>query len=400
MCGATKDRASAVVHQDEVRDINRQFPRGVKGVADFQPGVIAALFGLFQRLFGRAAFAHVGAECCDRGVVTFQRFRQRMIGRDADKRRAHQGVGAGRVNLYPVVSIGGVGQAKAKLQTTGFADPVGLHQLDLRRPVIQPIKAFKQFFGIIRDFKEPLRQLAALNLCARTPALAVFDLLVRQNGHIDRIPVHDRLFAINQALFQKIEEQRLLLTVVFRITGGQFARPINRQAQRLHLIAHVGDVLIGPILGVAAAGHRRVFGGHAECIPTHRVQHIMPGGHLITRDHVAHRIVAHVPDVDAPRRVREHFQHVILWLVVAAHRLEHIGGGPCGLPAGFDFSGGIGGHLVKAFFGQAGSITAMAANGAGDAARNSRSTVAQWAKCPVHSQNRAPPHRRLFRQKM
>ena len=75
---------------------------------------------------------------------------------------------------------------------------------------------------MVRDLKEPLDQFTALNLCTRSPTLAVNDLLVRENGHINRVPVHDRFLAVDQALFKEIDEQRLLLAVILRITGREF----------------------------------------------------------------------------------------------------------------------------------------------------------------------------------
>jgi uncharacterized pyridoxal phosphate-containing UPF0001 family protein len=58
--------------------------------------------------------------------------------------------------------------------------------------------------------------------------------------------------------------------------------------------------------------HRGVLGRHAEGVPAHRVQHVEAAGALVARDDVAHRVVAHVAHVDAPRRIGEHFEHVVL----------------------------------------------------------------------------------------
>ena len=66
---AAKDRAGAVIHQDEVGDVDRQFPRGIKRMAHGQAGVEPQLVGLFQRLLGGAALAGLGTECGDGGVV-------------------------------------------------------------------------------------------------------------------------------------------------------------------------------------------------------------------------------------------------------------------------------------------------------------------------------------------
>ena len=73
---------------------------------------------------------------------------------------------------------------------------------------------------------------------------------------------------------------------------------------RLELAAHGGDVVVGPGAGMDLLVHRRVLGRQAEGVPAHRVQHVEAARPLVARDHVAHRVVAHVAHVDAPRRDR------------------------------------------------------------------------------------------------
>ena len=54
-----------------------------------------------------------------------------------------------------------------------------------------------------------------------------------------------------------------------------------------------------------------VFSGHAKSVPPHGMQNIEAFGALVPCDHVAHRVIAHMPHVDAPGRVREHLEHII-----------------------------------------------------------------------------------------
>ena len=229
-----------------------------------------------------------------------------MIRRNRHKARTIHRIRAGGITNHVRYPMHRLNQMKRYFNPTGFTDPVALHQLHLGRPVIQMINRFQQFLGIIADLKEPLRQLTPLDLRARSPALTVNHLLIRQHGHIHRIPVHHRLFAIHQPFIHKVDEHALLLAVVFRITGRKFAAPVQRPAHRLHLRLHVGDILIGPFFRMPARRHRRIFRRHPERVPAHRVQHVMPGGYLIARHNVAHRIVAHMPHMDAPGRIRKH----------------------------------------------------------------------------------------------
>ena len=241
-----------------------------------------------------------------------------MVGRDTDKRRPHQRIGAGGIDGDRIAAVAAV---KRKFQTTRFADPVFLHQPHFGRPVVEASHSRQQFLGEIADLEKPLGQFAPLDLGARPPALAVDHLFVGQHGHIDRVPVHHGILAVNQSTRHEIDEHRLLLAVIFGVGGGKLAGPVQRPAQRFHLGLHLGDIGVGPVARVSARGHCGVFGRHSKGIPPHRVQHRMPGRGLKTRDHVAHCIVAHVADVDAPRRIGKHLEHIILGPgIVAAGR--------------------------------------------------------------------------------
>ena len=344
MGGAAEDRAGAIVHQDEIGDVDGQFPRGVKGVAHAQPGVKAQLLGLFDGLLGGAALAGQRAERGDIGVGGFKRLGNRVVGRDADETCAHQRVGAGGIDLHLGMAMRRGHHVEGELQPARTADPIGLHRLDLGGPVIKPIQRIKQFAREIGDLEEPLRQLAPLHICARAPALAVDHLFIGKHRHIDRVPVHHRVLAIDEALLQEIEKQRLLLAVVFGVAGGEHARPVKAKAQGLHLGDHGGDILICPIGGVTARGHRRILGGHAEGVKAHRVQHVKAIGQFVARDHIAHGVVAHMADMDAPRGIGEHLEHVVFRLVVTAARDKGLGLFPFLLPFGFQRGGVVARH--------------------------------------------------------
>ena len=157
----------------------------------------------------------------------------------------------------------------------------------------------------------PLRHLPLLDQCARAPAAAVDHLLVGEHGAIDGIPVHLAELALDQTRAQEVDEHRLLVLVVGRVAGRDFTRPVQRQPHRLELRLHRRDILVGPCLGMDLAFHGGVLRWHPEGVPAHGMEHIETHGALVARDHVAHRVVAHVPHMDAPRRIGEHLQHVV-----------------------------------------------------------------------------------------
>src|SRR5690606_26533608 len=172
---------------------------------------------------------------------------QRVLGSHGHVGGAHQGVGTGRVDLELAVDTDAVDVVvEHDVGTEALADPVALHGLDLFRPAIELIQAAQQFFGISGDLEVVHRDFALLDQRARTPAAAVDDLLVGQYGLVDRLPVHGTVLAIDHPLFEQAGEQPLLPAVVVRLAGGDFAGPVDGQAQRFQLGLHVGDVLVGP----------------------------------------------------------------------------------------------------------------------------------------------------------
>ncbi len=201
------------------------------------------------------------------------------------------------------------------------------------------IERFQQVFRVIADLEHPLVEIALLDRRAASPAAAVDHLLVGEHGLVDRVPVNFAVFARDQALAEKIEEQLLLVLVIGRVAGRELARPVERQPHGLQLLLHRRDVVVGPGLGVDLLRHGGVLGRHAEGVPAHRVQHGVAHGAFEARHHVAHGVVAHVAHVDAAGGVGEHLQHVVFGLGVVVRRGEDAALGPQLLPAGLGLAG-------------------------------------------------------------
>ena len=165
-------------------------------------------------------------------------------------------------------------------------------------------------------------ELAALDRRAGAPPLAVDDLLVGENGVLDRVPVNPGLAPIDKTGLEEIEKHLLFVPIVLRVTGGELARPVVGQTDALELPSHSGDVLSRPCRGVDAALHGGILGRQAERIPTHRMQHVEALRPLEPGDDVAECVVADVAHVDVPRRVWEHFKNIILRprIIFASHK--------------------------------------------------------------------------------
>ena len=298
---------------------------------DRKPGIEPQLFrGLDLRCRGAGALALLD----ERGklrAVRREPLRDRVIGGDCREARAEQRVGAGgeHVEFGPAVD-----HAEAEFQPLALADPVALHQPHLVGPLVEAIEPFEQLVGEIGDLQEPLAELALLDQRARTPAAPVDHLFVGQHGIVDRIPVDRRFLAIDQPCLEQIEEQCLFVPVIIGFARRQLAAPVERETQPLQLGLHRLDIGAGPCPGMHALFHRRIFGGHAERVPPHRVEHGMAGHPAIARQDIAHRIVADVPHMDAPRWIGKHLKHIGPRIVAGAIRAETLGRVPGCLPAG------------------------------------------------------------------
>ena len=314
MRGNSHHRAVAVAPQHIVRHPHFQ-PLAVERVDDEAAGGHA--FFLHGRHVGfrhaaRLAFGDERLQCrllfgCGGG--------QRMLGGHGHIRRAHQRVGAGGVHLHklavafrqPFAAVGGY--LKTHGHAARFANPVALHGFHLLRPV-HTVQVRQQLLGVIGDFEVVHRDFALFHQRAGTPAAPVNHLFVRQHGLVDRVPVHRAQLIVHNAFFKQFGKQELLPAVVFRAAGGDFALPIQRKTQALQLLAHIGNVFIRPFGRRDLVVNRRIFGGHAERVPTHRLQHVEPLHFFEAAAHVADGVVAHMPHVQLAAGIGKHGEAV------------------------------------------------------------------------------------------
>ena len=243
-----------------------------------------------------------------------------MLGGHGDVGGTQQGVGAGGEHPKDagIALRELVGEADS--HAVAFADPVFLHQLDLFRPAGQLVEFGQQLLGVLRDRHVIHGNLALFHHRAGPPATPVDHLFVGEHGLIHRIPIHHAGFQIGNAFFQHPQEQPLVPAVILGLTSCQFAVPVQGEAERLELLFHVGDVVVGPSRRRDTAGHRGVLGGQPESVPTHRLQYVPAQHPLITRDHITDGVVADMAHVQPPTGIRKHAQAVIF---LAAGLLAH-----------------------------------------------------------------------------
>ena len=138
-------------------------------------------------------------------------------------------------------------------------NPVPLHRLDFVRPARQLIQIFKQLFCVVSDLHKPLRKFPSLNQRIRSPATAVNDLFIRKDRLVNRVPVDESSFFVNEAFSKKAREEPLFPFIVMRVAGFELSTPVKGKPKRLHLRPHVRNVLVGPFCRRNVSLNCRIF---------------------------------------------------------------------------------------------------------------------------------------------
>ena len=324
MPGHGHDGTRAVAHQHEIGDPQRYLVTRQRVNRGNTKGHALLLHRLERRLGGICLDALCN-ERCDVGIGPGRLGRQRMLRGDGHVGNTQQRIGPRRVDGQGLVLVLDV---ERQFHAFGAANPVALHCFDRVRPARHAIEFVEQLICIRRRLHEPLGNLPPLNQRVRTPAATVDNLLVRENGLVDRIPVHDRVFAVDQALFEHLREQPLFPAVVFGPAGRDFPRPVVTVAETVELATHLRNVLVRPFRRRHPVLDCRIFGRHAERIPSHRLEHVFALHAVISGNNVRDCEHANVPHVKLPARVREHREAVEFLLIRVFVDLEATGVGP------------------------------------------------------------------------
>ena len=248
---------------------------------------------------GDIGFHHAAAlafidESGERRIVARGVRGKRVLGRDRDERDTHDGIGAGRE--HPELFLPSIQRVrKREPHAVALADPVRLHRFHAVGPAGQRVERGEQLVGVARDRHVVHRDLALFHERAGAPAAAVDHLLVREHRLVDRVPVDDAGLLVDEAALEHAQEEPLVPAVVIGLAGRELAVPVDREAERLQLLLHVRDVVVRPLRGRHAVRHRRVFRRQPERIPSHRLQHVVAFHAVVTGEHIAYGIVAHVP---------------------------------------------------------------------------------------------------------
>ena len=325
------DSAVAVTHQHIVANPHLDLLTRQR-VGHEEPGALALFLLRGEFCLGGAAGLALFQKSRQLRVAGRRMQRQRMLGRHGAKGHAHDGVGARREHKHAAVAdqrARGVFDfvRERKAHTFALADPVFLHQAHALGPalerglVIADLHMVQQLLCVVGDLEVIARDLALFNHRAGAPALAVDHLLIGQHGLVHRVPVDDLRLAIRDALFQHLQKQPLVPLVIRRVAGGDLAAPVDGQAQGLHLLLHVSDVLVGPLGRRHAVFQGGVFGRQTKGVPTHGHQHVVALHAQVAREHVVDGVVAHMAHVQLAAGVGQHGAGVVLALGLQVGRV-------------------------------------------------------------------------------
>ena len=296
------DRASAVIGHDVVGN-----PHGdllaVHGVHDVAAGERAVLLAV---ALGALDGAHLGSglhERHDLGLV----FRagdelghELALGSEQEEAASEERVGARREHGDRLAVVFALGGKELEIDLGAFraADPVGLHLLHALGPAVELVEVVEQLLCVVGDLEVPLREVALLDSAVAAPAFTFRDLLVCENSLAVGAPVHRGLAALDKPALPELQEDPLAPTIVLGVARNDRTVPIVGQAHALEGRLLRLDVRIRPLRRVAMVLDGGVLGRQTKSVPAHGMKHVEAAHLRVAGDHVADRVVAHVPHVD------------------------------------------------------------------------------------------------------
>ena len=339
---AAENRAGAVFHQHEIRDIDRHLAAGIERMDGVERDTVAALVGRFDDRFAGAKPVAFGDELGEIRVRGGEALRQLVVRRQRQKRGAVKRVRPRREHFDRLVDclidrLSGPGDRKQHPGAFRAADPFFLHQPHPLRPAVERLECVEQLVAERGDAQKPLGQEPLLDDRPGAPAAPVDHLLVGQHGIFGRVPIDPGFLAVGEVRREEVEKHLLFVAVIFRMAGRDLARPVIGKAHALQLAAHRRDIFAGPGCRVDIAGDRRILRRQPESVPSHRVQHVEALRPAVAGNQIAHRVVADMPDMELARRIREHFKHIIFRARRVLTRLDTSAFMPLALPFRYVF---------------------------------------------------------------
>ena len=314
VCRNSHDGTGAVAHQNivgnEDRDLLAVYRVNCGNAVQLNAGLVLIQLGTLE--VGLAgSLLTVCANVLDVVQLVRPLLDHRVLRRDYHVGRTEQGVRTGSVNGQRV-ALGGL---EIDLSAGGTADPVALLNLNAL-DVVHIIQIVDQALCVLGDGEHPLALGLVNDLAAAALTNAVDNLLVRQNALAGGAPVYAHFLLVGQALLEQLQENPLGPLVVARVGGIDLTRPVERQTKALELALEACDVLLGNLCRMNMVLDGKVLSRQTECIPAHRIQHVVALHALFARNDIQRGVGARMAYMQTlTGRIRELYERVELLLV-------------------------------------------------------------------------------------
>ena len=173
----------------------------------------------------------------------------------------------------------------------GATNPATLHSLDAFGPVNR-IQVVQKPLGKVGYAEVPLFQFLACYHRIAAPAAAVFDLLIGQDRPAVRAPPLAAPGPVCQPATEQQQKEPLRPAIVSRVGRVDFARPVIRAFDQLHLAAVVGYEPGRCLARMDTVGDGIVFRRQPEGIPAHWMQHVETAHAMKTGADTGRNVVA------------------------------------------------------------------------------------------------------------
>ena len=223
--GNGHDGAGAIAPEDEIAD-----PDGHLGAVEGVDGVVAGEEAFLDEQVGVLAGLVVDHGFEGGGEIAgAELFGEGVFGGEDDAGGAVDGVDAGGEDADFLVRAG---EGEIDFGAFAAADPVALHGAHLGGPAgLELVHVVEKLVGVGGDAEEPLVEFALFDGGGFvTPAAAVDDLFIGEDGGAFRAPVDERGLAVGESALVHAQEEPLVPAVILGRTGGDFAVPVVGEA--------------------------------------------------------------------------------------------------------------------------------------------------------------------------
>ena len=280
VCRYSHDRAGAVAHHDIVGDEDRDLLTGDRvdrgQTLDAYTGLLLhELCTLELRLLRcLVTVVHDGVPVRNLILVLIER---RMLRSDDHEGDAIEGITTGGIDLELVIN--GLSCLISELEvhecTGAAADPGHLLLLDGLR-IIDIIESLQETVRVLCDAEIPyvLRKLD--DIAVADVALAALGILVREHDLAVRAVVDEGLRTEYEMMLIKLLKDPLGPLIVILMRGCDLTAPVKGEADLLHLILEVLDVLLGDDMRVSVGLDGIVLCRQSEGVEAHREEDVVP----------------------------------------------------------------------------------------------------------------------------